>query len=161
MEENVLSTYSQNEVDHLLQIQAENIAANFLGKITSQQKFVQETIAAHETEMRKVSAELYTEMEKFNTSAAKSAESHTERMRLLIDRTQNDMDVQFEQVKADLDRTLMNDLKGFDKRLQKLELQMQNISESNQSSSSQTVTILVALSVVASLANLVLLFVHH
>ncbi len=82
-------------------------------------------------------------------------------MKTLMEKAQNEIEVQFEQVKADLDRTLMNDLKSVDKRLQALESSIQSLSEAKQSSNSQALIILVALSIVLSLANMIMLFVHH
>jgi hypothetical protein len=156
------STYSQSEVDRLLKIQAENITTAFAAKISNQQKTVQETIAEHEKSMRKISAELYVEMEQFNNAASKAANDHGEKLKTVMEKTQNEMEVEFEQVKADLDRTLMNDLKSVDKRLQSLESTMQSLTETKQSfNSSQAILLLIALSIVLSLANVVMLFVHH
>jgi hypothetical protein len=156
------STYSQSEVDRLLKIQAENITTAFAAKISNQQRIVQETIAEHEKSMRKISAELYVEMEQFNSAASKAANDHGEKLKTVMEKTQNEMEVEFEQVKADLDRTLMNDLKSVDKRLQSLESTMQSLTETKQSfNSSQAILLLIALSIVLSLANVVMLFVHH
>jgi hypothetical protein len=156
------STYSQSEVDRLLKIQAENITTGFAAKISAQQKFVQETIAEHEKAMRKLRAELSGQMEQLTVKASTAADAQNEKAKTLVEKTQNEFEVQFEQVKADLDRTLMNDLKGFDKKLQSLESTLQTLTQTKQSGiSQQTITLLVALSVVLSLANMVLLFVHH
>ncbi|MFN8550191.1 MAG: hypothetical protein U0103_01785 [Candidatus Obscuribacterales bacterium] len=78
-----------------------------------------------------------------------------------IEKAQNEIEVQFEQVKADLDHTLMNELKSVNKRLQSLEASLETINESKLSNNSQALIILVALSMVLSVANLITLFVHH
>ncbi|MBS2000921.1 MAG: hypothetical protein JST44_05400 [Cyanobacteria bacterium SZAS LIN-5] len=78
-----------------------------------------------------------------------------------IEKAQNEIEVQFEQVKADLDHTLMNELKSVNKRLQSLEASLETINESKLSNNSQALIILVALSIVLSVANLITLFVHH
>ncbi len=156
------STYSQSEVDRLLKIQAENITTGFGAKISAQQKFVQETIAEHDKAMRKLSTDLSVQMEQLTVKASSAAEVQNEKAKTLVEKTQNELEVQFEQVKADLDRTLMNDLKGFDKKLQALESTLQTLTQTKQSGNSQqTITLLVALSVVLSIANMVLLFVRH
>jgi hypothetical protein len=85
----------------------------------------------------------------------------TEHLRTVIEKANNEIEVQFEQVKADLDHTLLNDLKRVDKRLQSLEASLQALNESRTSNNSQTMIILVALSIVLGLANTILLFVHH
>lgn len=155
------STYSQSEVDRLLKIQAENITAAFTAKISAQQKLVQELVSTQEKTSRKVLNEVSDQIEQFNTTSVKAADNHNEQMKTLMEKAQNEIEVQFEQVKADLDRTLMNDLKGVDKRMQHLEASIQSISETKQSSNSQALIILVALSMVLSLANMIMLFVHH
>ncbi|CAN5711432.1 hypothetical protein BH10CYA1_BH10CYA1_06490 [soil metagenome] len=155
------ATYSQSEVDRLLKIRAENITAALSAKISTQQKFVQESVATQEKTWRKMISEVGDQIEQFNTSAVKAADNHNEQMKTLMEKAQNEIEVQFEQVKADLDRTLMNDLKSVDKRLQALEASIQSLSEAKQSSHSQALIILVALSIVLSLANMIVLFVHH
>ncbi|MBS1953990.1 MAG: hypothetical protein JST89_07390 [Cyanobacteria bacterium SZAS-4] len=155
------ATYSQSEVDRLLKIQAENITAAFTAKISAQQKLVQELLSTQEKTSRKISNDVSDQIVEFNISAAKAADNHNEQMKTLMEKAQNEIEVQFEQVKADLDRTLMNDLKSVDKRMQYLEASIQSLSETKQSSNSQALIILVALSVVLSLANLIMLFVHR
>jgi len=155
------ATYSQSEVDRLLKIQAENITAALSAKISAQQKFVQKSVLTQEKASHKVLNELSDQIEQFNHTASKAAEHHNEQMKTLMEKAQNEIEVQFEQVKADLDRTLMNDLKSVDKRLQALESTVQSLSEAKQSSYSQALIILVALSMVLSLANMIVLFVHH
>lgn len=78
-----------------------------------------------------------------------------------IEKAQNEIEVQFEQVKADLDHTLMNELKSVNKRLQTLETSLDLLNESKGSNNSQALIILVALSIVLSVANLITLFVQH
>lgn len=155
------ATYSQSEVDRLLKIQTENITAALSVKISAQQKFVQKSILTQEKASHKLVNELCDQIEQFNNTAAKAADHHNEQVKTLMEQAQNEMEVQFEQVKADLDRTLMNDLKGVDKRLQALECSLNLLSETKQSSNSQALIILVALSIVLSLANMIVLFVHH
>ncbi len=155
------ATYSQSEVDRLLKIQAENLTASFTAKISAQQKLVQELVSTQEKSSRKIFSEVDDQIEQFNVSAVKAADNHNEQMKTLMEKAQNEIEVQLEQVKADLDRTLMNDLKSVDKRIQHLEASLQSISETKQSSNSQALIILVALSMVLSLANLIMLFVHH
>ncbi|HEY9730648.1 MAG TPA: hypothetical protein V6C89_01965 [Drouetiella sp.] len=84
-----------------------------------------------------------------------------EQLKTVIEKANNEIEVQFEQVKADLDHTLMSDLKRVDKRLQSLESSLQAMNESKLSNNSQAMVILVALSIVLGLANTILLFVHH
>ncbi len=155
------ATYSQSEVDRLLKIQAENITTTLSAKISTQQKFVQESVMTQQKASRKIINEIGDQIDQFNTGAAKAAANHNEQMKTLMEKAQNEIEVQFEQVKADLDRTLMNDLKSVDKRLQALESSIQSLSEAKQSSNSQALIILVALSIVLSLANMIMLFVHH
>jgi Fe2+ transport system protein B len=155
------ATYSQSEVDRLLKIQAENITAAFTAKISAQQKLVKELVSTQEKTSRKVIDEVSDQIEQFNITSVKAADNHNEQMKTLMEKAQNEIEVQFEQVKADLDRTLMNDLKGVDKRMQHLEASIQSMSETKQSSNSQALIILVALSMVLSLANMIMLFVHH
>ncbi len=155
------ATYSQSEVDRLLKIQAENITAALSAKISTQQKLVQELVSTQEKTSRKIINEVGDQIEQFNNSAAKAADNHNEQMKTLMEKAQNEIEVQFEQVKADLDRTLMNDLKSVDKRMQQLEASIQSLSETKQSSNSQALIILVALSIVLSFANMIMLFVHH
>lgn len=155
------ATYSQSEVDRLLKIQAENITATLSAKISTQQKLVQDLVSTQEKTSRKVINEVDDQIEQFKGNAVKAAENHNEQMKTLMEKAQNEIEVQFEQVKADLDRTLMNDLKSVDKRMQHLEASIQSLSETKQSNNSQALIILVALSIVLSLANLIMLFVHH
>lgn len=155
------ATYSQSEVDRLLKVQAENITAALTAKISAQQKLVQELVSTQEKTSRKIINEVDDQIEQFNVSAVKAADNHNEQMKTLMEKAQNEIEVQLEQAKADLDRTLMNDLKGVDKRIQHIEASLQSMSETKQSSNSQALIILVALSMVLSLANLIMLFVHH
>lgn len=96
-----------------------------------------------------------------HSEIARVVHFETEQLQTRIEKAQNEIEVQFEQVKADLDHTLMNELKRVDKRLQSLESSLESLQESKSSTGSQALNTLVALSIVLSFANLIMLFVKH
>lgn len=155
------ATYSQSEVDRLLRKQAESLTGVFAAKIANQQKLVNELVVSQRKEARIAVSEVSTQIQQFHMDAKKHSELYTDQVRTITEKAQNEIDVQIEQAKADLDHTLMSELKNVGKKIQALEANLESLAEKSHSNNSQAIFILVALSIVMSIANMILLLVHH
>lgn len=156
------STYSQSEVDRLLKIQAENITSTLTAKITSQQKAFQDAVCAQEKTLQKIGSQLSAQLEELAKATESKSNVQLEKSKVIFEKSQNEFAVQLEQFQTDVDRTLMADLKGFDKRLQTLDSTVKSLQESKPANDkAQLAVILAWVAVAVSAINTVLLFVHH